>query len=132
MKKVCSKCGKELPIEEFNWRDKSKGTRRSECKYCHTAYMKERYQAKKSEIQELKSSLKCEKCGESRGWVLDFHHIDPSIKENTIARMTSNKYQLSKVYEEIKKCICLCSNCHRDFHHREQEENITIQDYLSE
>ena len=38
--KVCTKCGKELPIEEFNWRNKSKGTRRSECKYCHSAFMK--------------------------------------------------------------------------------------------
>lgn len=36
MTKICTKCGKELPIEEFNWRNKVKGTRRSECKYCHT------------------------------------------------------------------------------------------------
>lgn len=37
--KICTKCGKELSIEEFNWRNKAKGTRRSECKYCHSGYM---------------------------------------------------------------------------------------------
>ena len=41
--KVCTKCGKELSIEEFNWRDKKKGTRRSECKYCQSNYMKQKY-----------------------------------------------------------------------------------------
>jgi DNA-directed RNA polymerase subunit RPC12/RpoP len=45
--KVCTKCGKELSIEEFNWRSKAAGTRRSECKYCHSAYMKAQYQKKK-------------------------------------------------------------------------------------
>ena len=39
--KICTKCGIEKPITEFNWRDKSKGTHRSECKICHTNYMKE-------------------------------------------------------------------------------------------
>ena len=41
--KICTKCGKEKPLTEFNWRNKSKGTLRSECKECHTAYMKQKY-----------------------------------------------------------------------------------------
>ena len=49
--KICTKCGKELSIEEFNWRSKAAGTRRSECKYCHSAYMKAHYQQKKDTIQ---------------------------------------------------------------------------------
>ena len=128
--KVCSKCGKELSIEEFNWRDKKKGTRRSECKYCHSNYMKQKYQDKKQEIQDLKSSYSCAKCGETRGYVLDFHHINPEDKDKDIARMTSNNYRLDRVYEEIKKCVCLCSNCHREFHHLEEHNNITLEDYL--
>lgn len=103
--KICTKCGKQLPITQFNWRNKEKGTRRSECKYCHSAYMKKKYQQKKQIIQELKSQYTCAKCGDSRGYVLDFHHIDPEKKEQTIARMTSNRYQLNRVYNEIQKCI---------------------------
>lgn len=129
--KICTKCKKELPIDQFNWRDKTKGTRRSECKQCHSSYMKNKYQEKKDIIQNLKSQDKCAKCGDSRGYVLDYHHIDPTQKENNIARMTSNNYQLDKVFDEIKKCICLCANCHREFHYLENHQKITLTDYLS-
>ena len=129
--KVCTKCGKELPIDQFNWRDKTKGTRRADCKECHSGFMKIKYQEKKDLVQELKSKDTCTKCGENRGYVLDYHHIDPTEKENTVARMTSNNYTLDKVMDEIQKCICLCSNCHREFHYLEHKNNITINDYLN-
>ena len=130
--KKCTKCGKELAIEEFNWRDKTKGTRRSECKKCHSEYMKNRYQEKKQIIQELKSQCKCAKCGETRGYVLDYHHIDPSTKENTVARLTSNSYEMDAIYEEIEKCIVLCANCHREFHYfNNLDNNFTLEDYLN-
>lgn len=129
--KICTKCKKELPLDQFNWRNKSAGTRRSECKFCHSDYMKQRYQDKKSMIQELKAEHKCAKCGEDRGYVLEFHHIDPEEKDETIARMTSNNYALDKVYDEIKKCIVLCANCHREFHHFNTKDNsFTLEEYL--
>lgn len=130
--KKCTKCGRILPITEFNWRNKAKGTRRSECKYCHSDYMKQKYQEKKNLVQEIKSSCACAKCGETRGYVLDFHHIDPSEKNETIARLTSNTSNINKVYDEIKKCIVLCANCHREFHYlQERNEDFTIEDYLN-
>ena len=130
--KICTKCGRELPIDQFNFRSKAKGTRRSECKECHTAYMRQKYQEKKQEIQELKSQYSCAKCGDNRGYVLDFHHIDPSQKENTIARMTANRYELNKVYDEIKKCVVLCANCHREFHYLQNiDKDLTIEKYLN-
>lgn len=129
--KVCTKCGKVLPIDQFNWRNKEKGTRRSECKSCHSGYMKEKYQEKKEIIQELKSQCKCAKCGESRGYLLDYHHLDPALKDDTIARLTSNASNINVAYEEIKKCIVLCANCHREFHHfNNLNSNFSIYDYL--
>lgn len=128
--KVCSKCKRELPIENFHWRDKAKGTRRSECKDCHNAYMKNVYKDKKDTLQDLKSELKCAKCGENRGYVLDFHHKDPTTKESTIARMTSNKYTLDKLEKELEKCIVLCANCHREFHYFNKNFNTSLDDYL--
>lgn len=129
--KICTKCGKELPIEDFNWRNKEKGTRRSECKTCHADFMKEVYENKKKTVAEIKKNLKCAKCGEEREYCLDFHHADPNEKENTIARMTSNNYRLDTVLNEIKKCIVLCSNCHREFHYFQEQNGITIEEYLS-
>ena len=130
--KICSKCKRELPLSAFPWRDKTKGTYRAECKECHSNYMKQKYQQKKEEVQELKSQMACAKCGETRGYVLDFHHIDPKNKENTIARLTSNTSNINKVYDEIKKCIVLCANCHREFHYlQKRNENFTLNQYLS-
>lgn len=128
--KICTKCGKELPITEFNFRNKTKGTRRADCKYCHNQYMKDAYKNKQKEIEELKSQYKCAKCGDNRGYVLDFHHIQPQDKEKDVARLVANNYTLNKVYDEIKKCICLCSNCHREFHYLEKRDGISIDDYL--
>lgn len=130
--KICTKCGRELPIDQFHWRDKSKGTRRAECKDCHTNYMKQRYAEKQNIIEEQKSLQHCAKCGESRGYLLDYHHLNPNEKDNTIARMTSNKYKIEDIQKEIQKCIVLCANCHREFHHFEKYKNMTIEQYLAE
>ena len=93
--------------------------------------MKQKYQQKKQIVQDIKSQYTCAKCGDSRGYVLDFHHINPEEKEQTIARMTSNNYQLNKVYNEIQKCIVLCANCHREFHYLNNlNKDFTIEDYL--
>ena len=128
--KICTKCGKELPLDAFPWRDKKKGTRRADCKECHSGYMKQQYAQKKNIIEEQKAQQKCAKCGESRGYVLDYHHLNPEEKETTIARMTSNKYKLEDIQKEVEKCIVLCANCHREFHHFEKQNGITILEYL--
>lgn len=130
--KICTKCQRELPLEDFHWRNKAKGTRRSECKDCHNGYMKIIYKDKVKSLQNIKANIKCAKCGESRGYVLDFHHKDPTVKEDTIARMTSNKYTLDKIQEEIDKCVVLCSNCHREFHYLSNSSNLTLDEYLKD
>ena len=129
--KVCTKCGIEKPITEFNWRSKANGTHRSECKICHTNYMKERYKQKREAIGELKQELSCAKCGYNEyPTALDFHHLDPSKKDTTVARMTANNYSLNRTLEEIDKCVCLCANCHRVFHFLEKTEGLTIEEFL--
>ena len=71
-----------------------------------------------------KQTLKCYKCGESRHWVLDFHHRDPSIKDGTITQMLLNSSR-EKLLQEIDKCDVLCANCHRDLHYQERQ-NIDL------
>lgn len=57
----------------------------------------------------------CAKCGENRFYLIDFHHINPSTKYFTIG----DSYRCSdeKIKKEIAKCVCLCANCHREFHY---------------
>ena len=94
--------------------------------------MKKIYEDKKEFVSKIKSQLKCQKCGENKEYMLDFHHLDPSEKETTIARMTSNKYRIDRVLDEIQKCIVLCSNCHREFHYLEEHYELSIDEYLSD
>ena len=128
--KICTKCGRELPIDQYYWRDRKAGKRRSECKDCHNGYVKQKYQERKENIDDLKSSLKCAKCGDSRFYVLDFHHKDPKEKDNTIARLTANQASEERLNQELQKCICLCANCHREFHYLENQNGLTIDEYL--
>ncbi len=127
--KICTKCNRELPLTDFYSR--GNGKYRSECKDCHKKYVNDKYKEKKDFLQEYKSSCGCKKCGETRGYCLDFHHLDPTVKDETIAHMTSNKSNLKDIIKETEKCIVLCANCHREFHFLEHNNSLTIQEYLS-
>ena len=68
----------------------------------------------------FKSTLKCTKCGFNHPAALDFHHEDPSQKTGNIHRFAASG-QYKKAYEETKKCVVLCANCHRIHHHEEKK-----------
>lgn len=76
---------------------------------------------RRAEIQEYKKSKGCCLCGESDPACLDFHHLDSEEKEFEIAQLTLSK---SKMEEEIKKCVVICSNCHRKVHFYHKEEEL--------
>ena len=42
----------------------------------------------------------------------DFHHLDPKEKDFNIAL----NLNYEECLEELKKCILICSNCHRELH----------------
>ncbi len=71
-------------------------------------------------VEKIKKNLSCSSCGESRYWLLDFHHTDPSKKEIRVSAMKS--YKKEKILEEIDKCEVLCANCHRDLHYKEKSK----------
>lgn len=40
-------------------------------------------------------------------------------------------FEADKVYEEIKKCVVLCANCHREFHYLQTKNpSYTLKEYL--
>lgn len=63
---------------------------------------------------EEKLQLKCCKCGENHVACLEFHHLDTKEKEKSISKMVKHSWE--KIKKEMKKCIVLCSNCHRKEH----------------
>lgn len=59
---------------------------------------------------------KCNICGYSGlNSVLEFHHIDPKEKQYGVAA-GGNCHDLKKDLKEVKKCILVCANCHREIH----------------
>ena len=56
----------------------------------------------------------CSKCGYNKNpAALEFHHLDPTVKERKII---GSSLSLERQREEAKKCILVCSNCHREIH----------------
>ena len=70
----------------------------------------------KKKFQELKRALTCSHCGLQDYRVMDFHHLDEESKEGNISRLVKDGYSWKRIEEEMAKCICLCSNCHRIEH----------------
>lgn len=146
--KLCSKCKRELPLENFRWKDKAKGKKHSQCKECQSQSDKKYYQEslerriavrqraesqKNSNIEyvEFLKQKGCCKCGDKRTYVLDFHHKNPNEKIDTICQMTKSA-SIDNLDKEIKKCVLFCANCHREYHYLErQNDNFTIEKYIN-
>jgi hypothetical protein len=74
---------------------------------------------RKNTKQKLVNAMggKCAICGYCKTHAaLEFHHIDPNEKEFTFGAARGSIVNWNKLVEEAKKCILLCSNCHREVH----------------
>ena len=56
---------------------------------------------------------KCAKCGFSDIRALDWHHLDPNDKVNSISEMVRDRVSMDKLQAELDKCELICANCHR-------------------
>ena len=57
----------------------------------------------------------CQLCGYNKAiTALELHHLNPSEKEFSIGKILNKNWNL--INEEIKKCILVCANCHREIH----------------
>lgn len=59
-------------------------------------------------------------------YIYDLHHIDPKTKDYPPASLYSRSWEI--VFEEIKKCVLVCANCHRKIHH-EDKYDILREDF---
>ena len=59
----------------------------------------------------------CQICGYNKCTsALEFHHVNPLEKERGFGELRANNTKWSSIVEELKKCIMLCSNCHKEVH----------------
>jgi len=68
-------------------------------------------------VREYKLERGCGVCGYNRcESSLDFHHLDPSIKDSGVAVLVATGKSEDVIKEEMSKCIVLCRNCHSELH----------------
>lgn len=131
--KKCCKCQEKLPASSFGRNATRKDGLQSYCRTCQAIKNKEwntknkdkrramnnaTKQNTKQFINEHKLSLGCSICGYKKcPAALDLHHVTPSEKKFPVSLAIWYGYSLDKVKREIKKCIVVCSNCHRELHH---------------
>ena len=70
---------------------------------------------------EFKATQNCSHCGFSHPAVIDFHHVIRDASKQSVNKL-AQQGSYTKAREEIKKCIPLCSNCHRILHWCEAQE----------
>ena len=131
--KKCSKCKKIKLIENFQKSKKILDGFFIWCKECRAKYDHDRHVKLREKIinqkkeyrrrinlwyKDYKKNLKCEKCGDTRWYVLTFHHKDKNNKSFDISNGW-NRFSKKRIEEEIKKCEVLCANCHMEIHYEE-------------
>lgn len=125
--KVCARCKIKKELEDYYKNNQSKTGLSSYCKECQKSDKKNHYQNNKEQyaknhfynkkwLVDIKLELKCEKCGFDHPAALDFHHLNPNEKKFLINNNGVSKRSKEEIENEIKKCIILCSNCHRIEH----------------
>lgn len=60
---------------------------------------------------------KCICCGYDKcNSALEFHHINPEEKDFSFGAAMASPKAWSSLVVELRKCVLLCSNCHREVH----------------
>lgn len=117
--KFCRKCGEWKNETEFNKNRRRKDGLQDWCRECNIASSRKNRREKRTvnNKRDYIYALKrpCQKCGEKRLYLIQFHHIDPKTKNFEVSQF--RHFSMKKCEEESKKCVCLCSNCHDEFHY---------------
>jgi len=72
--------------------------------------------ATKNRIVEAMGN-KCQCCGYNKCQeALELHHLNPEEKEISFGSIRANPISWPKIVEELKKCVLVCSNCHKEIH----------------
>lgn len=115
-------------IEEFYWKDKSKGLRQSVCIPCRKEKRKaswaagtekagnyeakaRRVKAAQDYIWEVLTQNSCADCSNDDPLVLEFDHVRGEKKAD-LAKMVYQNFGIEAIKAEVAKCEVVCRNCH--------------------
>lgn len=110
--RICPKCKDNLKINNFYKRGGILFDS-TYCKKCTTKQTVERMVNFKMKCIKYKGG-ECIECGYNKYYgALEFHHLNPSLKDFAISNLRS--YSFDKIVtDELDKCVLLCNRCHRE------------------
>lgn len=136
---ICKTCNKEFPNSMVINGEKKEFYTRKNCLECvpfgsHTKTKSSKIKRTEKEIkfnrvkavQKRRKLIKenaveykggcCEICGYNKYYgALEFHHLNPEEKDFSIGQKGYCR-SWESVKNELDKCICVCSNCHKEIH----------------
>ena len=130
--KTCTKCHKEKSLDEFAVRKNKNGSRQSWCRECFRLWNKEAYKSGKrkqqiqartkkqkaylqSFVRRVKLRYGCSECGYKKHYAaIDCHHVGD--KDKVVAQLVRDGCSIATLKTEMRKCVLLCANCHREHH----------------
>lgn len=105
-----------MPFKSIEKRRKYRREWYSKNKKSEKEHVRKRKLKLRNWFKEYKQGLNCSKCGENHVATIEFHH-NSAGKEMEISKMVSEGYSVKRITQELKKCIVLCSNCHKKTHY---------------
>lgn len=73
----------------------------------------------------------CQCCGYRRcQQALELHHLNPEEKDFTFSANANRSWE--NVRPELKKCILVCANCHREIHNKIIDNQILFSSFSEE
>jgi len=131
--KQCCGCKKKLPLTQFKQNKAKTDGLQSQCVECQKRYRRQHYLKNRQKYidkahgwrnniqkwwKEYKATFVCKECGESHPACIQFHHTNPSEKDQCVSQLIGSG-SMKRILEEIDKCIPLCANCHAKQHWRD-------------
>lgn len=111
--KICVRCNESKDISEF-YKKKKENRVSSWCRKCLYDAQHLRWKDRKRKAVDLLGG-KCCKCDYNKNLAaLEFHHKNKNNKKYDWAKLQRRKW--NDIIKELKKCILLCSNCHKELH----------------
>lgn len=125
--KLCKDCQEVKPHSDFGKMASAKDGLQHYCRPCstkrtsewrknnearHAQNRKNVAQRNQEKLWEILSKSKCQDCGISDPYVLQFDHKDQLDKTCNVSIMLWN-FSWEKIQKEIDKCETRCANCHQ-------------------
>ena len=125
---ICPYCGKKFEINPFG----SGGKNRIYCYSCLPEGLPREVRNKIRDYLNIaiivrdKIKRGCDNCGYNKNaTALEWHHPNDDKIYNPSTLLKEGKFR--EYQKEIRKCILLCANCHREIHHPNFEEQLLLE-----